>query len=139
MNKLNSWGCSSPGRALEWHSRGKGFDPPHLHQKTDTHVSVFIYDEWKHNSVVCNSVAVKPLRAGAHSPVQARSFTITAYSCLRPTLISTKKINGLHVRFLFYVVMRGSRHSREQQSFSQTPMGWRSFACASTLTHYYGT
>ena len=28
------WGCSSTGRALEWHSRGKGFDPPHLHQKT---------------------------------------------------------------------------------------------------------
>ena len=26
-----SWGCSSLGRALEWHSRGKGFDPPHLH------------------------------------------------------------------------------------------------------------
>ena len=24
-------GCSSTGRALEWHSRGKGFDPPHLH------------------------------------------------------------------------------------------------------------
>ena len=21
------------GRALEWHSRGKGFDPPHLHQR----------------------------------------------------------------------------------------------------------
>ena len=68
------WGCSSPGRALEWHSRGKGFDPPHLHQKTDTDVSVFIYDEGKHNFVVRNSVAVKPLRAGAHSPVQAHSF-----------------------------------------------------------------
>ena len=27
------WGCSSLGRALEWHSRGKGFDPPHLHQR----------------------------------------------------------------------------------------------------------
>jgi hypothetical protein len=26
-------GCSSVGRALEWHSRGKGFDPPHLHQR----------------------------------------------------------------------------------------------------------
>ena len=26
------WGYSSAGRALEWHSRGKGFDPPHLHQ-----------------------------------------------------------------------------------------------------------
>ena len=47
---------------------------PHLHQKTDTDVSVFIYDEGKHNFVVRNSVAVKPLRAGAHSPVQARSF-----------------------------------------------------------------
>ena len=24
-------GCSSVGRALEWHSRGQGFDSPHLH------------------------------------------------------------------------------------------------------------
>jgi hypothetical protein len=24
-------GCSSAGRALEWHSRGRGFDPPRLH------------------------------------------------------------------------------------------------------------
>ena len=30
---LHVWGCSSPGRALEWHSRGKGFDPPHLHHE----------------------------------------------------------------------------------------------------------
>ena len=28
-----SWGYSSVGRALEWHSRGQGFDPPQLHQK----------------------------------------------------------------------------------------------------------
>ena len=27
------WGCSSVGRALEWHSRGRRFDPDHLHQK----------------------------------------------------------------------------------------------------------
>ena len=26
------WGCSSAGRALEWHSRGQEFDPPQLHQ-----------------------------------------------------------------------------------------------------------
>ena len=26
------WGCSSAGRALEWHSRGQRFDPAHLHQ-----------------------------------------------------------------------------------------------------------
>jgi hypothetical protein len=24
-------GCSSVGRALEWHSRGQGFDSPQLH------------------------------------------------------------------------------------------------------------
>jgi hypothetical protein len=27
-----SWGCSSAGRALAWHARGQGFDPPQLHQ-----------------------------------------------------------------------------------------------------------
>src|SRR5262249_23218291 len=26
------WGHSSVGRALEWHSRGRGFDSPWLHQ-----------------------------------------------------------------------------------------------------------
>ena len=26
------WGCSSVGRALEWHSRGRRFDPDQLHQ-----------------------------------------------------------------------------------------------------------
>ena len=31
------WGHSSVGRALEWHSRGQGFDPPWLHQKTKTY------------------------------------------------------------------------------------------------------
>jgi|WetSurSiteA1Bulk_404760.scaffolds.fasta_scaffold02961_5 putative endonuclease len=28
----SSWGCSSVGRALEWHSRGRRFDPDQLHQ-----------------------------------------------------------------------------------------------------------
>ena len=28
------WGCSSLGRALEWHSRGSRFDPDHLHHKS---------------------------------------------------------------------------------------------------------
>ena len=34
-------GCVSEwfGRALEWHSRGKGFDPPHLHQKKASAIS----------------------------------------------------------------------------------------------------
>ncbi len=31
---VSSWGRSSPGRALEWHSRGSRFDPDRLHQKS---------------------------------------------------------------------------------------------------------
>jgi hypothetical protein len=29
------WGHSSVGRALEWHSRGRGFDSPWLHQRSE--------------------------------------------------------------------------------------------------------
>ena len=147
-----SWGCSSTGRALEWHSRGKGFDPPHLHHKKTSRYKLlvfFIYDgdslrggrtralrkQWTpivfsddrsalcgihlykhfchtkckndplsffdeglHNSAQCNYVAVKPLRAGAHSLVQAHSFHYYGTLCLRPTLIST---NDNHIRTLF--------------------------------------
>ncbi len=39
LTRLNSYvisirtrGCSSDGRALEWHSRGRRFDPAQLHQ-----------------------------------------------------------------------------------------------------------
>ena len=28
---IRRWGCSSVGRALEWHSRGRRFDPVQLH------------------------------------------------------------------------------------------------------------
>ena len=31
------WGCSSVGRALEWHSRGRRFDPDQLHKDTNTY------------------------------------------------------------------------------------------------------
>ena len=37
LSPRHSWGRSSVGRALEWHSRGQGFDPPRLHQSTSTH------------------------------------------------------------------------------------------------------
>ena len=36
-NKLDLWGYSSAGRALEWHSRGQRFDPAYLHQKHRMH------------------------------------------------------------------------------------------------------
>ena len=36
----HTWGYSSAGRALEWHSRGQRFDPAYLHQKKE--VSLFL-------------------------------------------------------------------------------------------------
>ena len=32
---VTSWGISSAGRALPWHGRGQGFEPPILHQIHD--------------------------------------------------------------------------------------------------------
>ena len=29
--KPKNWGCGAAGSALEWHSRGHGFDPRQLH------------------------------------------------------------------------------------------------------------
>ena len=31
VSQKRMWGYSSVGRALEWHSRGQGFDSPYLH------------------------------------------------------------------------------------------------------------
>lgn len=47
MHMLSAWGHSSVGRALEWHSRGQGFDSPCLHQtrriRTLSGVRIFLY------------------------------------------------------------------------------------------------
>lgn len=32
MMVTDNWGHSSAGRALDWQSRGQGFDPPWFHQ-----------------------------------------------------------------------------------------------------------
>src|SRR5262245_13996252 len=37
-----AWGHSSVGRALEWHSRGQGFDSPWLHQLSDLFYVIFL-------------------------------------------------------------------------------------------------
>ena len=39
--RLPRWGHSSDGRALEWHSRGRGFDPAWLHQRDLKNRAVF--------------------------------------------------------------------------------------------------
>ena len=34
LTLFHTWGYSSAGRALEWHSRGQRFDPAYLHQES---------------------------------------------------------------------------------------------------------
>ena len=92
---LKTWGCSSPGRALEWHSRGKGFDPPHLHQNKpqDKCPAVLFCTEMQ----VCK----KPLGILRSTCVQTRTIRpeirkipavnrACAVSAVRLPLISTK-------------------------------------------------
>ncbi len=43
----DKWGRSSVGRALEWHSRGRQFDPDRLHNynKTTLFLRLFYFDQ----------------------------------------------------------------------------------------------
>ncbi len=36
------WGCSSAGRALEWHSRGREFDPRQLHHTNQENITIHV-------------------------------------------------------------------------------------------------
>lgn len=36
------WGCSSVGRAPQWHCGGRRFEPDHLHQKGTTDFSLVV-------------------------------------------------------------------------------------------------
>ncbi len=109
MNILNSWGCSSPGRALEWHSRGKGFDPPHLHQPNETNTEVFVF------SLPFDEGVAQPccaqLRCG-QTPTGWRSFVCAStlisllrrFSATTPPLISTKnKCRMGYILHLFFI------------------------------------
>src|SRR5690606_29932294 len=54
-------GHSSVGRALEWHSRGRGFDSPWLHQSPDD---------------PSGRVTVFPCRAERYSPGEAQDLVV---------------------------------------------------------------
>ena len=77
----------------------------------------------------------------SQTPTGWRSFACasTLISLLRhsvpttPTLISTKRIKRTLRPFFFYPLMRGAQLCCAQLCCSQTPTGWRLFACASTL------
>ena len=62
-----TWGCSSVGRALEWHSRGQGFDSPQLHHKKAVRKDGFFVGKQK---------------SGGSNPERARSGQQTAQDCL---------------------------------------------------------
>ena len=52
------------GRALEWHSRGKGFDPPHLHQKkasAEKQVPLFVLFAIRHDHIATPDSALDTL------------------------------------------------------------------------------
>lgn len=67
------------------------------------------FDDGLHNFVVRNCVAVKPLRAGAHSSVQAHSFHYYGINAYDPPHLHQHlgKSNSYCVRFFFYLLMRG--------------------------------
>ena len=45
----NTWGYSSAGRALEWHSRGQRFDPAYLHQERPETARFQVFSHIRHN------------------------------------------------------------------------------------------
>ena len=65
-----TWGCSSLGRALEWHSRGSRFDPDHLHQeKSTTSVVLFCFvRQTVFSAGLLDSQLVHNMESGARMP-----------------------------------------------------------------------
>ena len=54
LGKKSQWGRSSPGRALEWHSRGSGFDSHRLHHGGKVTESMFIENRIKNENETDN-------------------------------------------------------------------------------------
>ena len=108
----NMRGCSSLGRALEWHSRGSRFDPDHLHQeKSTTSVVLFCFVRQRcfgftllpcsGVSPVFAGIAVSILEGSAPEYAPLIQGTIAAAADARQpgpgkTLRHTRKITGRH-------------------------------------------
>lgn len=61
------WACSSAGRALAWHVRGRRFDPDQVHQ------SLFLYD-LNHNIFQSHFVTTVLVAEGRLTILDLRSF-----------------------------------------------------------------
>ena len=73
-----TWGYSSAGRALEWHSRGQRFDPAYLHQKasksSDFGAFFFVFSPKKYSKI-------KPLTSCGHLlPQLCHNWKIYSFS-----------------------------------------------------------
>ena len=80
-----AWGRSSAGRALDWQSRGQGFDPPRLHPSepppSDYSEGVLLFGlmaQWlaqgTHNPWVAGSNPAGPTKRPAQRPFGSLSF-----------------------------------------------------------------
>ena len=64
------WGHSSVGRALEWHSRGRGFDSPWLHHHPLKMLDFYVSDCSTHLSIT-HSMAPRATGMGASAGIPA--------------------------------------------------------------------
>ena len=95
-----------------------------------------------HNYVVRNCVAVKPLRAGAHSLVQARSFHYYGTLCLRPPSSppTLRKIEHLLCSVFLLFVDEGLHNYVVRNCVAVKPLRAGVHSLVQTRSfHYYGT
>ena len=109
QNSKLLWGCSSVGRALEWHSRGQGFDSPQLHQLKTSGLSWgFLLVKYEQESNSGKGVRLPGLGETRVSPVcperaKARlcNFSNAKVSPSAPPIKNTSDKNS-EVFFLIY-------------------------------------
>ena len=95
-----AWGRSSAGRALDWQSRGQGFDPPRLHHSTSYGLRIrgpFCYHglmaqrlaQGTHNPWVAGSNPAGPTMhiwpgGGSFGPFASQLFQLRSFNSLNP-------------------------------------------------------
>ena len=95
-----AWGRSSAGRALDWQSRGQGFDPPRLHHSTSYGLRIrgpFCYHglmaqrlaQGTHNPWVAGSNPAGPTMhiwpgGGSSGPFAFQLFQLRSFNSLNP-------------------------------------------------------
>ena len=109
-SEANPWGCSSPGRALEWHSRGKGFDPPHLHQ-----------DDPKQNASG-RSFLLETAHSSAKNPVKTRGVLCSYGIYMESTRIVSAPVGLLASKMHTFRVLLSKRRPSKQKIFKSIYM-----------------